>query len=51
LQILERLAKGKRSGLIGLIISDEEKRFIPLTPGSNSLKTSFFRHQPLDKIS
>jgi hypothetical protein len=32
---LERVTKGKPSSLFGLVISDEEKSFVKLSPGGN----------------
>ncbi len=36
------IARYKHSSLFGLIISNEEKSFITLTPGANVIKTFFF---------
>jgi hypothetical protein len=35
---MERVSKGKPSSLLGLVISDEEKSFITLTPVANVIK-------------
>jgi hypothetical protein len=38
---LERLARDKCANLFGLVVSDEEKSFIILTPGGNVIKLFF----------
>jgi hypothetical protein len=48
---LERVSKEKPSSLLGLVISDEGKKFYNIDTRSQGYKTLFCRHCPWAKIS